>query len=196
MFPGDAVTDNADSGAVNAKGCRHLGVRKISTPKPSHVFFGQLGVPHLITSRLPVTPLPVGHIVGIGSNAKMPGLHADSPIARMKHMQSIGNRADVNTVRRNMSGNMDTVQSESTVPVWIGVTSPVPTTFNRRLSRHVSGERFSLSDSTPTHNRPSGRVTVTPQPGVVRTAQPLGYSRICAINYRTLHLSKFTQSGS
>jgi len=192
MFPGDAVTDDADSGTVNPKGCRHLGVRKIRTPKPSNVFLGQFGVPHSITSHLPVSSQLICDVVAISSNANVLGLHTDWPVASMKDMHAVRDGADVNAVCRNMSGNVPAAQTESTVPVRIGVPSPVPTARLWRQSRHVGSERFSLSDAPPTHDRASRGISVAAVPFVMRVAQPLGFSRVYTTINRALHLSKST----
>lgn len=192
MLPGMATANNADSGTVNPEGCRSFGVRKIHASKPSNILLGQLGAAHLDASWLPVSFHPVGNIVAIRSDANMLGLHTNWPIAGMKDMHALGDGADVNAVCRNVSGNMLAAQTESTVPVGIGVPRPVPATVSRGRSRHVSGERLCLGDASPSQARASGWVTVAAVSFVMRVAQSLGFSRVCATIYRALHLSKFT----
>lgn len=196
MLPGDAASDDTDGRSVHAKDFRRFSVGQSDAANPSDIVFGEFGCARPTSPRLPVAALPVVDVVGIGSNAKMVGLHADSSVTRMQHAHPVRNRSNVDAVCRNVGGDMDSTQPESTVAVRVGVSGPVPTTFTRRVAGHVGGERFSFSDASPTHDGTGGRVTVSTVPFVVRVAQPLGFSRMCATKYRALHLSKFTQAGS
>lgn len=159
-------------GCVGVKAC----------PQLQNVGFGDLGVPVPFSSCMTVPLNTLLYVLLLGPQAQVVGMNTDGAVARVKHVQPVGDWTVVDSVGDNMSSVLSSAEGDYPVPSALeGASSPVPAPFSGRGSGHVVLEGFSLREPPRLPGRPScQRVAVTREPCRMRGAVSPSSDRLLA----------------
>lgn len=198
MFPAVTASGLANGRLMHPQ---HVGQNSLGEAAFSnHPDFGlgQFGVTVSFSPGVTISLYHIGHIFGLGSEAKMGGLDADGAVAGVEHREAVRG-AVVDAIGSDVGANLAfPVKVKPSVSITCKhPASPVPALIRRwRIARHVPGESFCLGHSSGfLCNHFSQRIAVTVPPHVVDVApSPPPHGAVALTDVASSHDKEYATS--